>query len=494
VAFFLANMPGRLKAENPVKVLRYGSTFSYATLDPAKDFDGWFSVGLGLTETLARLDDQMRPIPYLAEAIENVGQATWKVTVRDNVTFQNGQPMTAQSVKDSLERAIKLNNRARDGLRIESLAVDDKTLTIKTTAPHPTFINALCDPFSSVAYVADINDVLVYGTGPYKVNGFKPQGNASLVRHENYWGGRPNLDQFDYVYMADPGTLTMALQSGELDASTDIPSTNVKLFQDKEKYIVSTEPTSRALFLFYNFKRPIIADPEVRRAINLAMDKETYCSVILDNGCEPAVGLFPNYLPYSGARLKGESFDAEAAKAMLDEAGYTVGASGVREKAGQKLTLTLLTYTSRVVLPMLAEAIQAQLQEIGFEVKLEIMESVEDRLAAGDFDLVLYSYVTTPLGDPQSLLDNLMRTNGAYNMGKYSDPDSDNMIGQLVTEFGQDKRAGLAVAIQQRAIDNNAFGFIGHLYRTQITTDKVRDLSNHPSDMYGAEANTDILP
>jgi peptide/nickel transport system substrate-binding protein len=284
----------------------------------------------------------------------------------------------------------------------------------------------------------------------------------------------------------------MALQSGELDTSGDIPAANLGLFQDKSKYAISSTPSSRVIFLYYNFKRAALALEPVRRAINQSIDKETYSRVLLNNTTVPATGLFPDYLPYSGKRLKALNFDLDAAKAALDEAGYKISSNGIRQKDGQNLSLNILTYTSRVELPILTEAIQSQLNELGFEVKVEIMESVEDRLQSGDFDIVMYSYVTTPLGDPQSILSNLVKSDGSGNMGKYSDSESDKLLDQLAVEFNPDKRSELAVLVQQRALDQNAFGFLVHMNLTQISKTKVINFERHPSDMYGVTALTDV--
>jgi peptide/nickel transport system substrate-binding protein len=434
----------------------------------------------------------MQPVPWLAESIENVDPTTWKVTVRDKINFHNGQPVTAQAVKASLERAVKLNDRAKAGLQIASIAVDGRALTIKTTAPHPTFINTLCDPFSAIVFTDEISDLVVYGTGPFKTDAFRPNGNANMIRNDDYWGGPAKLDRFTYVYIADVETLTMAMQSGELDTTINVPGPSRALFRDNPNFNISTVPSSRVMFLYYNFQKPLLADPAVRRAINLALDKETYCEVLLNESCVPANGLFPGYLPYAGSKIKGEAFDLEAAKAVLDAAGYKVGANGIRQKDGKNLALTIYTYTSRVELPILAEAIQAQLTEIGIDAKIDVMESVEDRLKTGDFDIVIYSLVTTPLGDPYSMLDNLVKSGGAYNSGKYNDSESDKLIDQLGTEFDSAKKSELAIRVVQKAMDANAYGFIGHLSRTQISKKSVIDLTNHPSDIYGVDNKTDL--
>jgi peptide/nickel transport system substrate-binding protein len=480
-------------AADPVKELKYGTTFYYTSLDPAVDWSGWFTLTMGLTETLFKFDEQMQPVPWLAQSYENIDENTWKVTIKDNITFQNGKPMDALAVKKSLERAMQVNSRAPETLRIDTIEVDGSTLTIKTKSPHPTMINALCEPMTSIVYTEDISDLKVYGTGPFKIEEFKPKGNAVVSRFDGYWNGRPKLDGFVWVYMADGGTLTMAMQSGELDAASSIPPSNKHLFTDTSKYTISQIPSSRAIFINYNLSHPVINDEAVRQAINLSMDKDTYCHVLLNDSAVAATGLFPDYLPYSGQKLQNPKFNLEAAKAALDKAGWMVGSDGIRQKNGQKLTLNLTTYSSRVELPIIAEALQSQLQDIGFDVKLEVLESVEDQLKSGNFEAIIYSYVTTPLGDPQTMLENLFKTGGAYNAGKYSDPQTDKMIDELAKEYDPNKRSDLAVSIVQRAIDKNAFGFIAHLKLSIVTKKGVVGLEKNPSDIYGVNAETDII-
>ncbi|MDR2301941.1 MAG: ABC transporter substrate-binding protein [Deltaproteobacteria bacterium] len=490
LAFVLA---GDLRAADEAdKNLRYGSTFSNTSIDPANAFDGWFAVTIGLVETLVRLDAQMKPVPWLAESVENVDPTTWKVTVRDKITFHNGRDVTAQAVKDSLERVIGKLGRAKDGLLIDSIEVRGQTLTIKTTKPHPTFINNLCEPFSAIVFTGEISDLVVYGTGPFKVDSFRPNGNAQMVRYDGYWGGPAKLDRYTQVYLADAGTLSMAMQSGELDVTMDIPGPNRHSFINNPDYVIDSVPSSRALFLYHNYKNPFLADKNVRRAINLALDKKTFCDVLLSGSCVPANGLFPAFLPYAGDKLKSEAYDMDAAKATLEAAGYKVGPNGVRQKDGKNLSLTVYAYTSRVELPILAEAVQAQLTELGIETKIDIMESVEDRLKTGDFDLVIYSLITTPLGDPYTMLDNLIKTNGFYNYGKYSDPESDKEIAQMAGEFDLSKKAATAIKVQQKALDDYAFGFIGHLSRTQIRNKRVVDLPNEPAGFNGVTNKTDL--
>ena len=117
------------KAEKSMVV---GVNLFSTTLDPHKDYDGWFVVRYGLGETLARVSDKMTLEPWLATKWEMVDPTTWKITLRDGVKFHTGMPMTAEAVKASLERSVASNKRGPANLAIESMEAAGQELTIHT--------------------------------------------------------------------------------------------------------------------------------------------------------------------------------------------------------------------------------------------------------------------------------------------------------------------------------------------------------------------------
>jgi peptide/nickel transport system substrate-binding protein len=145
-----------------------------------------------------------------------------------------------------------------------------------------------------------------------------------------------------------------------------------------------------------------------------------------------------------------------------------------------------------VELPLLAQAIQSQLKELGIEVDVEVSEDVNDRLKAGDFDLAAYAYVTSPTGDPLAYLDYVFKTEGVSNFGNFSNEKVDSMIEELRGEFDFQKRYELAKEIQQVALDETAFTFMAHLDMAFVMKNDVEGLEVHPTDYYQINVETDI--
>ena len=293
-------------------------------VNPRNGYAGWAALRYGVGETLFRYDEHMRPRPWLAERFENVDPLTWKIELKENVRFSNGRPVDAAAVKASLEALVKEHARARGDLRIAAVEADGLTLTIRTEVPRPTLVNYLSDPYGAVVDVdAGVKDGIVVGTGPYRAVKVVANDSIELVRNDNYWGEtRPGYDRVRILTISDGDTLTMALQSGEIDAAYGLPYASHVLF--KKGFVSTGTATSRTFFLHMNYKSPIASDPAVRRAVAMAVDKERFASVLLQGNGVPATGPFPADFAFGGKVVKARSFDLKAAAEYIQ---CTVGSS-----------------------------------------------------------------------------------------------------------------------------------------------------------------------
>ena len=140
------------------KTVHVGGTVAVtSTMDPAKEWMGWYAVRYGVGETLFRLDNEMKAQPWLAEKAENVEPTVWRITLKDNVTFSNGTKMTADKVIASLQRTAEMNPRAA-WLEGAEYTAEGNVLTIRTKEPYATLVNALCDPYAVILDVAGTKD------------------------------------------------------------------------------------------------------------------------------------------------------------------------------------------------------------------------------------------------------------------------------------------------------------------------------------------------
>lgn len=476
--------------------LIFGTTFSLQSLDPARDYCGWYTVRYGIAETLFKLDESMDIVPNLASSYENVDENTWKITIRDCVTFQNGEKMTLEKVKSSLDRTLNNNDRAAETLKIKSIEIENSDLIIVTTEPHPTLINDLCDPFASIIDVDGTEDFdnAPVGTGPFICEEFNSIKSSYFTRYKDYWQGEPKLEKIKVIKVSDSDTLTMALQTGEIDVAQGISYSSLKLFENSDEYKIQGRDTSRAVLLYYNSKNEFLKDANLRRAINLAINKEEYCKFLLDGAATSADGPFPETMGYSVKKYYGSSINVEEAENILYENGYVdTDNDGIREKDGNKLKLKIITYSSRAELPVFAQAIQADLKDIGIDVSVEVSDSIMDKLTSGNFDIALYSNVTAATGDSGAYLNNLLKTNGDSNYGSYSNPVVDELLTQLNEEFDTENREKLAVLIQKEAIDDNMFNFIAHMKLNFVMKISVENFEVNPTDYYEFNYMTDII-
>lgn len=321
----------------------------------------------------------------------------------------------------------------------------------------PALIYYLADPYGAIIDMkAGIQDRIAVGTGPYVAIKVDDRG-LELKKNENYWGQtKPKMDKIIVRSITDGDSLSLAMQSGELDAVQGLPYASLSNFRDTSKYKISSTATSRVYQAAMNFKTPALQDSRVRQAITLALDKDKFVSVLLNGNGVAATGAFPDTTPY-GKGLNGPQYNPEQAKALLKEAGYTNTTSdGYVTKDGQPLTLRWLTYTSRQELPLLAEYAQSALKSIGIKLNVNATDNYKEFLKRGDYDIYAQAIVTAPTGDPEYYLMSKIYSGQPYNNGYYSNPQVDAWINELHNTLDRTQRNALAIRIQQQILKDNA--------------------------------------
>ena len=231
------------------------------------------------------------------------------------------------------------------------------------------------------------DDVKISGTGPYIVQSLTPT-EIVLTKNPAYWGGRVKTDKVIVRSIPDGDTLTMALQNGEIDATQGLPYASLPLFTGNAKFKVASANTSRVFQACLNFTTPVLQEPAVRKAIAMAIDKDKFTSVLLNgNGTPLSVPSLP-ICPAAAMPCIRTLITPNRQKKLLREAGWIdTDGNGYVDKNGQDLTVRWLTYTSRQELPLLAEAAQAFLKEVGIRAEVNATDNYNDFLKRGDWDI-----------------------------------------------------------------------------------------------------------
>lgn len=496
--FILLAGCGKITSNTTEKVFNYG-TMAYgvamgnAGLNPHDGYSGWSAVRYGVGETLFKFNSSMELEPWLAKDYKQLDEYTTQINLRDDVFFSNGNKMTGEAVKACFENLIDVHDRAPKDLQIKSITADGQSVTIVSEKKVPGLMNYLCDPYGAIIdMTAGISqDKNVVGTGPY-VGVKVTDTEIDLEANKKYWNGSPKVNKVNVKSIPDGDTLTMALQSGEIDAAQGLPYVSLKLFQSDNKYTISSTNTSRVYQAALNYNSKIIQDNAVRKAMAMCMDKDGFTSVLLQGNGGPAVGPFPDNFKFGGNALEDTGYDIEGAKKLLESAGWIdTDGDGIREKNNQKLSINWLTYTSRQELPLLAESVQASYKKAGIDVKINATDSYKDFLKAGNYDVFANAFVTAPTGDTQYYFTTHVVDGSDYNRGNYHNNKVEIMVEQLRNEFDSNKRSDLAIQISQQILDDNAYIYASHLKMSFVMKKGITGFAAHPSDYYEITANLD---
>lgn len=473
------------------KILKLAVNFAYPSLDTHKEYYGWYTSIYGVTENLFRMDDNSAVVPLLAKsATPSEDGLTWTVELKNNVTFSNGNPLTAQMVVRNLERAAEVNSRFAYLKDFDIQAQNDTTLTVTTPSIYPTMLNDLAAAELGILDLDGTTDFdnAPIGTGPFVVKSFVPEGDVEVSRNENYWNGNVKLDGVIFYYMQQDETKLLAMQNGEIDGYSSVTAAAKEIYQaDPASYKLTEIPATRLQWYILNQER---MDDAVRAAVNLTVDP-TAIAAFLGGTVTPAVGPFGPSTAYG--QVTKPAPDPEKAKELLEQDGFTLGSDGIYQKDGKKLTLNVCYYAARS-LDTIALLMQEQLKAVGIDVTFTCVEDADATyLSTRDFDIALYCMIADKNGDPYYFINSALRGTSYYNVGGFESAECDALIDALQYETDTAKRAELANKIVQIAIDDNAFGFVGLFNKTTVSKPNVVNISeNNPFDFYMVDASTDM--
>lgn len=418
--------------------------------DPVRG--GFNAVQFGLAETLMRLDDDLRPQPWLATSMRPVTPTAWEVRLRKGVTFQDGAPMDAEAVKASLERAVQLSAPAQTLLGLRAVTVRGPLeLSLVTDTPTPHLPGLLTEPSTAIvnavaaaARGGAFTDLPVT-TAMFRVERYELDRRLVAVRYDGYWDGPAKVERLEVDVLSDASARFLALQSGQLDVAVDLPPESARQIDgDADLRTVAAAPVA-TIFAYLNQARAPFDDPRVRQAVAHAVPAaEAVVQTVLRGQGLPAAGMFPPAVldcrvdrPYR--------HDPRAARRLLTEAGYVDSdGDGTVERNGRPLELVLLSYPQRPALTPTAEVLQSALAAVGIGVQIRVVEQIDEALGTDSWHAAMYFNNLAATGDPYGSLSRFFHTDGDANAGRYSDPAVDTAVDQLRGLTDRQQRRELA--------------------------------------------------
>lgn len=475
------------------KHLHFLYNFSTNSLDPHVD-SSYVPLRAGITETLVRLDEENLTVaPWLAESWEGEDGQHWTIKLRENIKFHNGNPMDAAAVKASLERAMNENVAIQNALKIDTIKAEGYLLEITTKEPFPEFVSELVNPNVSIIDVTEtdfINNPV--GTGPFVLQSFAPGSKLELERFEGYWDGASKLDSVTFSFNEDANARTLALQSGQVDIVYRPETESLESLEAQGGIKVESTATFRVHQMTMNMERESLQDINVRRAVDALINRQKLVDSILLGHAEPAVGPFLPSLPFAPTYEPSET-GAEIAVEHLKKAGYSL-VDGVMQKDGEPLKFTLLTYSARADLPLIAQVFQSDAKQIGIEVEIRQIDVPEEYMASNrDWDLATYSNLTAPRGDAGYYLNATYHPTGALNFSGTEEPELTAIIDELNRTVNQEERAALAEQAADYVHENVINSFVLHPSTiVAYNEDKVKNWVTTRSEYYMITNKLDV--
>ena len=394
---------------------------------------------------------------------------TYTFHIRDGVKFSDGEVCDANAIKANFDAIIENKDRhtwlEMMNLLVGVSAPDDKTFVIELSEPYYPLLTELgvTRPFAMISPKAmkdgsTKDGVNAYiGTGPYVLTDFVTDEYAVFEANENYWGEQPKIKKITVKVIPDNQTRILALEKGEIDmifGKNMIDADAINQYTGNDKFTVSlSDPTSTRQIVL-NTTRDVLADKEVRQALQHATNKQAISDGIFYGLEQPADTLFAKTVPYCDIDLEPYAYDVELAQSMLDEAGWVVGADKIREKDGQKLNIDLLYNSDSVTEKAIAEYLQSEYQKIGISLNIhgEEEQSYRDNMTAGNFDMVFNICWGTPY-DPQSSLAAMRAPvygDYAAQLGLEDKADIDQAITDILVSTDETKRQELYTFVLTR--------------------------------------------
>ena len=403
------------------------------------------SVCYNIHDTLFHPQEDATVLPALAEKWEKVDDLTWKITLRKDAVFHNGEPVNAAAVKFSYDRInkeeLKSPNKGKLSAFTELTVIDDHTFTIKTEQPYAPGLYMLGYylPIVPPKYIQEVGDEKYntdpVGSGPYRLKKWARGDEIVLEAFDKYYGPKPAYKTVIFKANPEEASRIAALETGEADVISGVPVHQRKKIVESGKAYLTPQMGVMPYVGINTYEAPF-DDVRVRQAVNYAIDKALINKALFDGKAIICAGpISPRTFGHS-PNLKPYPYDPAKAKALLKEAGHA---------GGIDVRLAYPTYMSQI--QEQAEAIAANMTKAGFRVTLEPFERAVmwERYKGKQHQLYIYWWDDAP--EPDRYMYSLF--NSTSRDYYYKNPAVDELLDKGRTIMDRTQRAKVYAQIDE---------------------------------------------
>ncbi|MDX2004660.1 MAG: ABC transporter substrate-binding protein [Meiothermus sp.] len=420
--------------------------------------------------------------PWIIESwsVNAQGVYTWKI--RRGVNFQDGTPLNAEAVKFTIERYRNPENGLRYGsyfARTRSIeVVDDFTLRITNQSYDPEFMERMINLV--VVSPAAVQRLGTAGfranpvaSGPFRLTQYVKGERIVLERNPRYWrAGRPYVDRLIFRIIPDASTRLIELEAGTVHFAVDMASADLERAR-RAGLIVNVGKPLGQLNIYMNLKR--ITDPNVRRAVNHAINRPALVNAVTNNLAAVSFYSMPQAIWTHNPNTLKYDYDVARANRILDEAGWARGADGVRQKGDTRLVWDMPAETIPTRLRA-AEIVSAMLREIGIQTRIRPMDptAFSNTTRGGNYDICWFQWAGSSL-DPWPY-DGGLNSKYAFNVAQSNDPRLDALLDRALVTLNRQQRQRLYDQYFEIVQRESLFLTVGHLPAVFVARPEARGL------------------
>lgn len=417
--------------------------------------------------------------------------------LRDKVTFSDGSEFNANIVKKNFDSILK-NKDIHSWLGVikkikKTEAVDKKTFKLTLTEPYyPTVQElAVVRPvrFLGEAGFPKNGDTSKgiekpVGTGPWVLKTYQKDDYAIFERNDHYWGEKPKVKEIKVKVIPDAETRVMAFEKGDVDVLYGEGTISLDVYKQLEasgKYETKMSEPVATRQLVMNTKVDQLSDEKVRHALQYAINKKSMVEGVTSGLEDEADHILPTNMPYtSDIKVKSFQYDVDKAKALLDEAGWTLPkGKTVREKDGKTLEFSMMYDSAESIQKAMAETLQAEWGAIGVGVKLEGVELATQvqRFKANKFDMNFFSNYGAPY-DPHTFMNVVSSDGFGFKEAISAYPNKDKLIkemSEIPSTTNENTRKALYSSVLSSLQDQGAIVPISYFKKTAVYQKNVKD-------------------
>ena len=454
------------------KTLRFASQQDPQTVDPhAANLLVSARLTQQVYDTLVFRDRDWKPTAWLAESWTQLSPTAWRFKLREGVKFHDGTPLTSDDVVFSVERALSPTSQMRTAVEgvTGARAVDRLTVELVLKEPNPALLQHLTQfRIMSRAWAVKHGAVKpqdyknkedtysarhANGSGPFILKEFTPDVRVVLVRNPDWWGHKAgfyesNLQQVIMLPIGSAATRLAALLSGEVDLVIDPPNQDVARLRANPALRIVEGPEMRVQYLAFDLHRDQLLygseknrnpfkDPRVRLAVAYAIDYDAIRQKVMRGLSRPIGSIIPSLVAgYHPDGDKPVAFDRERAKKLVAEAGYANGFDVTLDCGNNQPAADI------------CQAVAAMLAQVGIRTRPNIMTQTTffPKIEKYDTSFYLLSWGGGVTSDALYTLNALLHSVGAksegdFNMGRWSHPEVDRLIDEVRVQVDPAKRS-----------------------------------------------------